>query len=719
MARIHVLDKKTAELIAAGEVIERPSSVVKELVENAIDAGATSITVEIQNGGIRYIRVTDNGCGILREDVPRAFLRHATSKVAREEDLYRIGTLGFRGEALASIAAVAHVELLTKAAEETLGTRYAIDGGDPGKAEEAGCPTGTTILVKDLFYNLPARMKFLKKDVTEGNAIAALLDRLALSHPEVSFKLIREGQLKLHTPGDGQLLSAIYAVYGADFGGGLIPVESSQGGVAVSGYITKPEKSKGSRSMEHFFINGRYVRSVTMLSALEEAYRNSIMSGKFPGCVLNVALPYGMVDVNVHPAKLEVKLSDERVLFDGVYNACKGALERMDNTVRATDASKTYAGRTKVFFASGREAGPAAGGSENGLARMSFREYRELGEEGQKEKKALPNFYGGGQRTLRMPQKEAGKGTDSGRREASKETAQSNLGLPMALANDGLEKLYAASLPSRPKAPFSHGCPVSGAGGGEKPYLGQMAGESPDPLPKQPVGETAGRQPAQAEVHPDGVPQDSVGISVAPQDPQLRIAGMESKPVRLIGEVCHTFLLAERGEELLLVDKHAAHERILFEKLKAAHASGEADRQVLLAPIRVSLPKDRYDAILQNLSLLKQVGFEVEDFGDGSLLVREIPAILDMGQVENMMEEMAEMVIKGYSRLELGIFDELYHSIACKAAVKGGNFTGEEEARELVEFLQNDKAIRNCPHGRPVMIAMKKRELEKMFGRIV
>ena len=370
MARIHLLDRQTAELIAAGEVIERPSSVVKELVENAIDSGATAITVEIQNGGVRFIRVTDNGCGILREDVPTAFLRHATSKVRAQEDLYQIGTLGFRGEALASICAVSRVELLTRTKGEPLGSRYEIAGGVEGRMEDAGCPVGTTILVRDLFYNVPARMKFLKKDSTEGNAIATLLDRLALSHPEIAFKFLREGQRKLQTPGDGSLLSAVHGVYGGDFSGGLIPVEGgSLEGLSVSGFITRPECAKASRGMEHFFINRRYVKSGTMLAALEEAYKNSLMTGKFPGCVLNLEIPFGMVDVNVHPAKLEVKLSDERLVFQGVYQACKGALSALGSATPARDTSRSYQGRITQFELKNR---PLAGEQQ----RMSPEEYR-------------------------------------------------------------------------------------------------------------------------------------------------------------------------------------------------------------------------------------------------------------------------------------------------------------------------------------------------------
>lgn len=639
MAKIQVLDRQMAELIAAGEVVERPASVVKELVENAIDAGAAAITVEIQNGGIRYIRVTDNGCGIPYEEVPTAFLRHATSKVRSQEDLYCIGTLGFRGEALASVAAVAHVEILTKTAEEPLGARYTINGGVPGLLGEAGCPNGTTILVKDLFYNIPARMKFLKKDVSEGNAVAALLDRLALSHPNISFKIIRDGQLKLHTPGDNKLLSAIYAVYGSDFGGGLLPVESTGRGITVSGFITKPEKSRASRSMEHFFINGRYIRSSTMLSALEEAYRNRIMSGKFPGCVLAVSLPYGMVDVNVHPAKLEVKIADERLVFDNVYNACKSALMKLDNTVQAADTNRILERKGNAFVDPIHQ-------------------------------------WAGTTRLESVPESSPATVSviDSGEKA------------------DSLTQEFPSFMHLQPFSPMREG---------------KFSVSKPFAQPK-----TLASQLILQEQLESSRPQEELAT-------QLELDGAHKQLIHFIGEAFCTYLLAQRGEELLLVDKHAAHERILFEKLKAAHQAGAVDRQVLLTSVRVALPKDRCDAILQNISLLEQVGFEVEDFGDGVLLVREVPAILDSGQIENTIEEIADMLMKGYNHLELEIFDELYHSIACKAAIKGGSFTAAQEGRELVELLQNDQSIRNCPHGRPVMIAFKKRELEKMFGRII
>ena len=370
MPKINILDRETAELIAAGEVIDRPASVVKELVENAIDAGATAITVEIANGGVRLIRVTDNGCGIEREDVPKAFLRHATSKVLRPEDLDRIGTLGFRGEALASICAVSETELVTRAAGEEIGTRYSLAGECAGELAEAGCPIGTVITVRNLFYNVPARMKFLKKDTTEGTAVATLLDRLALSHPEIAFKLIREREVRLSTPGSGDLLAAVFAVYGNEFGRGLIPVECESGPYRISGFLARPECCRPSRSMEHFFINHRYIKSATMMAAVEESYRNHIMVGKFPGCVINLTVDPAQVDVNVHPAKLEVKLSDERGVFDAVTNACKGALGRMDRTVPVRDVGGR---RFNDFELKNRPA-------EGVQTRMTARQYRDLAE---------------------------------------------------------------------------------------------------------------------------------------------------------------------------------------------------------------------------------------------------------------------------------------------------------------------------------------------------
>ncbi len=662
MPRIHLLDRATAELIAAGEVIERPSSVVKELVENAIDSGATAITVEIQSGGVRFIRVTDNGCGILREDIPKAFLRHATSKVLTPEDLGEIGTLGFRGEALASICAVSRVELLTRTREDTLGSRYEIHGGEEKGLDDAGCPLGTTIIVRDLFYNVPARMKFLKKDSTEGNAVATLLDRLALSHPEISFQLVREGQRKLHTPGDGKLLSAIYGVYGGEFGGGLVPVESrgGLGNLAVSGFITKPECAKASRAMEHFFINHRYVKSGTMMAALEEAYKNSLMTGKFPGCILDLEIPLGMVDVNVHPAKLEVKLSDERLVFNEVLNACKGALSALGNVTMARDAAGRQS-RLSWFELKNR---PLAGEQQ----RMTPAEYRRAA--------ALPQREAPPRERETVP---PGRPPAPAPAPSAAQTPRKTTPAAALLGDDsqGAGERYRASIPKR-EPPRMDRVP-----GGEPP--------APKPAPRAPVIE---------------------GPAPVPKPPEL-------PAMRLIGELFGTYILAEGEKELFLVDKHAAHERILFERLRAEQGAGGIPRQLLLASQRVSMPKDRYGALVQNLRAAEEAGFGIEDFGDGSVLVREVPSILDAGQIEDAVLEMAELLLKNHTRLDLGFYDELYHSIACKAAVKGNRFSSREEQQKLLDQLAADPGIRNCPHGRPVMIAITRRELEKMFGRIV
>ena len=656
MARIHLLDRQTAELIAAGEVIERPSSVVKELVENAIDSGATAITVEIQSGGVRFIRVTDNGCGILREDIPKAFLRHATSKVLTPEDLGEIGTLGFRGEALASICAVSRVELLTRTKEEALGSRYQIHGGEEKELDDAGCPLGTTILVRDLFYNVPARMKFLKKDSTEGNAVATLLDRLALSHPEISFQFLREGQRKLHTPGDGKLLSAIYGVYGGEFGGSLIPVEGQGafGGLSVSGFITKPECAKASRSMEHFFINHRYVRSGTMMAALEEAYKNSLMVGKFPGCVLNLEIPLGMVDVNVHPAKLEVKLSDERQVFNGVLNACKGALSSLGNVTMARDAAGRQS-RLSWFEIKNR---PFAGEQQ----RMTPEEYRKAA--------ALPAREHPPEKRQEPPRE--------------KKTAPVLTSVPASKLPDPAPAPILQDDRQEAKARYEASVP-------KREFL-------------RPV------RPPSVSVPKEIVPEPPA--SPAPKPPEL-------PSLRLIGEVFRTYILAEGERELFLIDKHAAHERILFERLRADQTAGGISRQLLLTSIRISLSKDRYDALVQNLQAAEEAGFGIEDFGDGSVLVREVPSILEIGQVEDAVLEMAELLFKNHTHLNLDFFDELYHSIACKAAVKGNRFSDAREQQRLLDQLAADPGIRNCPHGRPVMIALTRRELEKMFGRIV
>lgn len=682
MPKINILDRETAELIAAGEVIERPASVVKELVENSIDAGATAITVEIGHGGVRLIRVTDNGCGIEREDVPKAFLRHATSKVLRPEDLDRIGTLGFRGEALASICAVSETEILTRAATEEIGTRYTLAGECAGELAEAGCPVGTTITAKNLFYNVPARMKFLKKDSTEGTAVATLMDRLALSHPEIAFKLIRDREVKLATLGSGDLLAAIFAVYGNEFGRGLIPVECESGSIRVSGYLARPECCRPSRSMEHFFINNRYVKSVTIMAAVEESYRNHIMVGKFPGCIINLAVDPSQVDVNVHPAKLEVKLSDERTVFDAVVNACRGALARMNRTVAVRDVGG------KRFSDFELRIRP----TEGTQTRMTVEQYRQMAE-------SLPEKKSYGSMGTLM----SGGGSDQYRR-----------GLPPKGTSYGM----GAQPPAEPrKWEPKQETPIKTENETAEKAIDDIAeappaaAEKPELAPQEPEREAAAAEPAVPDEH------EPEPIEEAPT-----VAGEEetTEPdYRLIGEVFATYIMAERDNEMLLIDKHAAHERILFNRLKRQHQSGAVERQVLLVPLTIHMPRELYDAAIKNLDCFERAGFAAEDFGEGCLRVREVPTILEDTPAEDLLTELCEWLLHRGGMDEEAIYDELYHSVACKAAIKGNIPSMEREQQELLRLLREDPTVRNCPHGRPVAIVITRRELERMFGRIV
>ena len=586
MPSIRILDKNVAELIAAGEVVERPASVVKELLENAIDAGATVVTVEIQNGGVTFLRVTDNGCGIAPEDVPTAFLRHATSKVQTQSDLEAIHTLGFRGEALASVAAVSKVELLTAQKGALSGTRYIIEGGEERALEEAGCPQGTTLIIRDLFYNTPARMKFLKRDLSEGNTLAGVMDKLALSHPEVSFRLIKDGQEAMRTPGDGKLLSAIFALFGKEFADGMEPVDDQIKGIGVRGYTSHPRLTRGSRAMQHFFINSRYIRSATMTAALETAYKNEIMSGRFPCCVLMLTVPPELVDVNVHPAKTEVRFSDEKGIFDAVYRAVKSVL-------------------------TGQEA-----------VKATLPEIRV-------EEQSPPEQV----RMIDPP--------------------------PIAPVSQDIIRMNDASHIQYP---------VSVA----------IEADDIEPPPPPPIS----TQPLQSTV---------------------------------LGEAFDTYILAQCGDELLVIDKHAAHERLLYDQLKRQQG---ADRQMLMAPQTVTLDRQEYTALIESRDLVEQTGFELDEFGGSSLLVRAVPMQLDQEDVAGVLSEIADMLIKNKRELSVAKLDAIYHSVACKAAIKGGSRESTAEMEALVQALLEHPEVRHCPHGRPVLITLERKYLEKQFKRI-
>lgn len=618
MPEIKVLPKEISELIAAGEVVERPASVIKELVENSIDAGADNITVEIQHGGITYMRITDNGCGIAGNDVPTAFLRHATSKIKSSGDLNAIGTLGFRGEALAAVSSVARVEMFTKPRENDLGTHYEIDGGQEKLCEEAGCPDGTTIVIRDIFYNTPARMKFLKKDVSEANAAAAVVERIALSHPEIAFKLIRDGKQSLMTPGDGKINTTVYSVLGREFAGTLMEVDGGLDGIGVKGLTCKPVSCRPTRNYQFVFLNGRLVRSGTVTAAVEQAYKNSAMIGKFPGFVLYLTVPLDTVDVNVHPAKTEVRFSDERRIFEAVYSSVKSALSKGDTRPEVKLKEPVF----------------------NPFERMSTAQYRQqpiakptVAEEIYRVKPSLHN------------------------------TTETVTFRDANYNHDKTEKTV---------------------------YVPKEVVEPPIAQAEKPI-----------------VPE-RVAVDI------MREVEDEKPPVTLIGEAFLTYIIVQMGESVFMIDKHAAHERILFNKLKKEQ---KTEMQALLTAVTVSLTREEYNAVISNTEKLSKAGFEVEDFGNSSVRVSAVPAALTKEDIPSVISELAGDLLKGKAP-DAERLDDMYHTVACKAAIKAGSRTSSLEMQKLAERVLYSDDVMYCPHGRPVAFEIKRRELEKQFGRI-
>lgn len=643
MPNINVLPKHIAELIAAGEVVERPSSIVKEIMENAIDAGADKITLEIKRGGITYIRITDNGCGIDRDNIRKAFISHATSKISTADDLNAICTLGFRGEALASIAAVSRVEVMTRGEGEEVGTRYCIEGGEETLLDDAGCPKGTTLIVRDLFYNTPARMKFLKKDVSEGNAVAAVVDRIALSHPEVSVRFIRDSKDVLFTSGDGKLENAIYKTLGKDFASTLIPCDYELEGVRVSGFISKPFNARPNRMMQYFFLNDRFIKTRTGMVALEEAYKNSIMVGKFPACVLNIHIAPGAVDVNVHPSKTEVRFANEKLIFNAVYYCAKSALQQGDTRVQANFKQKI----SRQFMPKPNEG-------------RQIKIYEQQLEQVKKESLPKEDFW----------------------------------------AKTTSEEFVKLSEPKKTeKITFNDSSEFS-----------LKKDEEPDLIPVfKPVEEA--KTPV-IETVEEAVPKAKAEQPAS----EVEEAKPEPEPYRVIGEAFKTYILVEQGKKLLIIDKHAAHERMLFEKLRANN--GEIETQMLLAPVTVTLSKEEYSAVLDNLELLDKAGYRVEDFGGGMVIVSECPMAVADADLAEVVMELAGYLVNNRRELIPEKLDWIYHSTACRAAIKAGDKTSEYELEKFVEKLLNDPDIRYCPHGRPVLIEMSKYEIEKNFGRV-
>ncbi len=649
MAKIIQLSQHVANLIAAGEVVERPASVVKELLENAVDAGAKKVTVEIQNGGMTFLRVTDDGCGMTPEDAKTAFLRHATSKLRTAEDLAAIETMGFRGEALAAIASVSRIDLLTKTADNLSGTSLHLEAGKITEETEAGCPGGTTIIVRDLFYNTPARMKFMKSDTVEGGRVASAVQMQALAHPEVAFTFIRDGKQILATPGNGQLQAAVYCVYGRD-SARMAEVNSRWESYTLTGFISKPTDARPSRAMQTFFVNDRPVKSRLLIAALEEAYRNQIMVGKFPACVLHLRLPANAVDVNVHPAKTEVKFLSEKAVFDCVHYGVLAALNKQ------TD-------RPQVQF--------------------------------KKDSKHLPGPFSEGNSTARA--------------------------VPGSVSHP------AAAAPSASAVHFTQG-------GKQESFFRTMTAEeyrnfstviqdAPQPKPAAAAAtvlavERQATPLRETVLVPDVVspaPQKTAQLPLPEEPEQISLAMPAEIPWRMVGELYHSYVIVEQGEEAFIIDKHAAHERILFEKLKAKQEV--ISSQLLLTPVSVRLSAEAAAELLNNAKLLKELGFEMEDFGDNTVLLRQIPMDLSPDAAAEAAEALAADLLAGRRESADTVRDELLHTVACKAAIKAGWLNDEKELLALVKQVMADENLKYCPHGRPICVTLSKKQLEKQFKR--
>ena len=679
MPTIRQLDPHVADLIAAGEVVERPASVVKELMENAIDAGAGAITVEIAHGGMALIRVTDDGCGIAPDQCQTAFLRHATSKISSEYDLEAIGTLGFRGEALAAIAAVSRVELLTNQGQG-LGTALSLEGGQLVEQEEAGCPKGTTMLVRDLFFNTPARLKFMKKDSAEGAAVFAVVQRLALSHPELSVKFIRDGKQELLTPGDGQLKSAIYTVLGRDLALGFLPVKGSGEHMEISGFVSLPTCCRGSRSYQHFFVNGRYIKSRVMMAALEEAYRNQKMVGKFPGCVLHLTVRPNTVDVNVHPTKTEVKFQNEQQVFSTVYHGVlaalngdqsrpqavvKSVLPRQDTVTPNQTSLNDVVGVAPVQRTTPPP--PAAPVSKPQSTPSPFRRVTPLDTPTVQEKKAAPAASSFISRPVVQRTVVEEKPVQAG---VAVETKQ----IPPTVVE---EKPKAAAPVAAVPAPV----------GVKKP--------TPAPQVEEPVVEEVPAPVVEPEPEPTPVEE--------PQEPWV---------VR--GELFHTYIMVEQGDKVVLIDKHAAHERVNFDRLKAQDYRPMV--QELLIPITITPGPQERQVLLDGQEVLEGFGFQLEEFGAGSIAVRAVPDYLETGDVEPTLLELAKKLrLTGWADPSAAR-DEVMHTMACKAAIKGGQRNDPQELERVAQKVMAGE-VKYCPHGRPVAIELTRGELEKQFKR--
>ena len=713
MAVIHVLDKHTAELIAAGEVVERPASVVKELLENSIDAGATQVTVSIESGGVKLIEISDNGTGIEAEYISTAFIRHATSKIETPDDLTNIHTLGFRGEALASIASVARVELTTRTEVDEFATVYRIEGGEEVSREPGARAVGTTIRVKDLFYNTPARMKFLKKDSSEGTFVSDTVTHVALSHPEVSVKFIREGKLQYVTPGDGQLRGAAYAVLGREFSRDLIELKNQEGVYRITGLVTPPKSCRASRSMQHFYINGRYVRNRTMMAGMEMAFKGTMMQGKFPGGILLLEMPADLVDVNVHPAKIEARFARENDVFDVVYHAVKLALAQPGTGERLftfeADKEEEKAGNSKKDTDI----------IKNDVKNNNFTELSAI-IRGQADPGVLPQQHWEPAKPAAAPQQPAPSAAMQIPTAPSvprwKGSAQNEDML------DPFVTLHSPKLETT-KAPEPFRAAASETQLDVEPEFGETKLHSPQDhmAAWNPAQEAPKEEPESApcaETEPDA-PEAAEQETVLAEPEQMNFdpTADQPEPLRYVGEVFRTYILAERGDELCLIDKHAAHERQLYEKLAANY--GNVPSQMLLEPAAIDLAAEEKQALLDNIPLLENAGLEIADFGGNTVVLRAVPADVEPQNAESLLVEIANKLLKGGHDALNEHTEWVLHSISCRAAIKAGDKSSPQELLALAEKILSGEVPPFCPHGRPCVLKLTRKELEKQFGRIV
>ena len=669
MAEINVLSKDISELIAAGEVIERPASVIKELLENAIDAGSKHITVEIKNGGTTYMRITDDGCGIAPDQVATAFLRHATSKITTKDDLENILTLGFRGEALASISAVSRAEVLTKRRGDEYGTNYIIEGGHEVLNEQTGCPDGTTIIIRDIFYNVPVRRKFMKRDSAEANAVISIMQKIVLSHPEIAFKLIKDNKLEFSSAGDGELYSAVYAVYGRDFAHDMIPVDYKENNITVKGFTVKPLSSKSNRSVQNFFINGRYVKSVTCCVSLEEAYKNLMMTGKFPACVLMLEAPPVTVDVNVHPAKAEVRFSDEKIIFNSVYFAVKNAL---------MESGLIYEFQVK---------------NEN-AKRLDYKE------------PFVPENF---QQVKLEPEKKAlaDEVISQQKNEAAEVLAVSAENQENRNYDESLTKPEVKE--GKTDVVFSSSKDTYGAS--ERIVFDKSQPQASEICEQQEADEKI------SGFSYIGSAQLKRTEPQIDQSPKEQKESDEKEEIKVQGEMFGNYIVAQSGEKMIIIDKHAAHERIIFERLKRSNTS--SDSQLLINSSSILLSGTEFEALNSNNQILENMGFSLDFSAKPYVKLNAVPILLEKLNMDEVIPEIAENLIMNKMSPQTHMLDDILHDLACKAAVKANDKNTAKELQKLAEDVFYDENIRHCPHGRPVMFVLTKREIEKNFKRIL